>query len=298
MMPGPDRLVLALVTAFIPLGRVAGSPLEVFQFPPDTAVQRILDERVEAGPTVTLVVGLLESDEPIRVLVAGAGDGGAHPLDGTSVFPIGSLSHVLTGTLLAEMARRGEVSPSDPVELYLPARTAMRSRSGRAVSLADLATHRSGLPSVPGVGLLGRILASCIDMTWAEAVQTLVLAPLGMARTGLGPDGEVFSTADDLLLFLSANLAEPRNGLQHAMRTAHHPRARLDLERTIGLTWKIHAAGGRRTIWHEGVAAGHRSFIGFDPDRGVGVVVLAKSGTSVEDLGFHLLRPPIVLDLP
>jgi CubicO group peptidase (beta-lactamase class C family) len=56
---------------------------------------------------------------------------------------------VFTGTLLADMVARGEVSLGYPVVEYLPKGVTMPARAGREITLADLSTHPSGLPNLP-----------------------------------------------------------------------------------------------------------------------------------------------------
>jgi D-alanyl-D-alanine-carboxypeptidase/D-alanyl-D-alanine-endopeptidase len=65
------------------------------------------------------------------------------------VFEIGSITKVFTGVLLADMANRGEVRPDDPASKYLPPTAKMPSRYGHVITLAHLASHRSGLPRMP-----------------------------------------------------------------------------------------------------------------------------------------------------
>lgn len=60
-------------------------------------------------------------------------------------FEIGSITKGLTGLLFADMVARGEVAPTTTVGALLPVRGPLAS-----VTLERLATHRSGLPSVPG----------------------------------------------------------------------------------------------------------------------------------------------------
>lgn len=67
------------------------------------------------------------------------GFGGAGP---RTIFEIGSLTKVFTALLLADMAERGEVRLSESAARYLPGGTG-------PVTLADLATHTSGLPRLP-----------------------------------------------------------------------------------------------------------------------------------------------------
>ncbi len=71
---------------------------------------------------------------------AAGGFGGAGP---RTIFQIGSVTKVFTALLLADMAERGEVHLSDPAASYLP------GPAGDGPTLADLATHTSGLPRLP-----------------------------------------------------------------------------------------------------------------------------------------------------
>jgi CubicO group peptidase (beta-lactamase class C family) len=66
-----------------------------------------------------------------------------------TILEIGSVSKALTGTLLAEMAARGEVALEDPVRRYLPDSVQVPARAGREITLLDLASHTSGLPRLP-----------------------------------------------------------------------------------------------------------------------------------------------------
>ncbi|MEV0115834.1 serine hydrolase domain-containing protein [Streptomyces sp. NPDC050844] len=63
-------------------------------------------------------------------------------------FEIGSLTKTFTALLLAEMAARGEVAYDDPITRFLP-RTATPHLRGAPITLIHLATHTSGLPSLP-----------------------------------------------------------------------------------------------------------------------------------------------------
>jgi serine-type D-Ala-D-Ala carboxypeptidase/endopeptidase len=112
-------------------------------------IQRLLATRVDTERrNVGIVVGIVSPSER-RVVSYGraslAGDAG---LDGDTVFEIGSVTKVLTATLLADMVRRGEVRLTDSVFDYLPP-SIEHARDGRTISLVDLATHTSGLPLWP-----------------------------------------------------------------------------------------------------------------------------------------------------
>jgi len=151
--------------------------------------------------------------------VAVGGFGGAGP---ESVFQIGSVTKVVTGLLLADMADRGQVLLSDPATKYLPG-----AAPGRA-TLADLATHTSGLPRLPpglrryallrpgdpyawypagalvragrrslataaggqpylysnyGFGLLGYLLGQAEGVPYMKLAEQRICGPLGMSAT-------------------------------------------------------------------------------------------------------------------
>jgi len=65
-----------------------------------------------------------------------------------SIYQIGSISKTFTGLLLAQMVTQGKVRLSEPVRELLPAGI-VRKPSGMEITLLDLATHHSGLPSMP-----------------------------------------------------------------------------------------------------------------------------------------------------
>lgn len=118
-------------------------------FPPDEAVREFVRPYIEKGQAKGIVVGLIEPDGSRRVLTFGEAGEGARPLAASSVFEIGSITKTFTGTVLADMVRRGEVKLDDPVAKYLPDGVRVPSRNGRQITLLDLATHRSGLPRMP-----------------------------------------------------------------------------------------------------------------------------------------------------
>jgi serine-type D-Ala-D-Ala carboxypeptidase/endopeptidase len=172
-----------------------------------------------------------------------------------------------------------------------------------------------------GVGVLGAILANKTGKSYEALVSERVLKPLNMTMTGVtlsppmsqalakGHDeagvvtanwdlpamagaGALRSNMTDMLKFLDANVGPPKNALERAMREAQKVRAPAGPGMQIGLNW-IHSksAGGVEYVWHNGGTGGYRTFIGFDPKRNVGVVVLSNRSISADDIGVHLLDP-------
>lgn len=101
--------------------------------------------RVGARGHRAVVAGLVRAGE--RVCRGWSAASGKEP-DGSALFEIGSITKAFTGVLLAEMVLRGEVALADPLSRHLPGlRPAWRYREP---TFLELATHRSGLPNVPG----------------------------------------------------------------------------------------------------------------------------------------------------
>ena len=112
-------------------------------------IQTRLDERIAAGNGVGLVAASLEPDGIVVIAAAGKPGPDAPPLDGDSVFEIGSITKVFTSVLLADMVERGDVTLDAPVQRFMPAQVRIPRRNGREITLVDLATHTSGLPRLP-----------------------------------------------------------------------------------------------------------------------------------------------------
>ena len=175
-----------------------------------------------------------------------------------------------------------------------------------------------------GMGLLGHALALHAGKSYGELVGERILRPLGMSMTSiqltppmeehlatghnargfptknwriptLAGAGALRSNVMDMLAFAEANLAEGEGGLSVAMRESHRPRAEAVPGMSVGLGWHIRHVGESRIVWHNGGTGGYRTFLGFDPDQGVAVVVLTNSGQGADDIGFHLLNPELPL---
>lgn len=116
----------------------------------DSEVRSILAERIDKRhPVVGIVVGVLEPSGRRIVTYGSAARDDKRPLNGDTVFEIGSVSKVFTSLVLADMVRKSEVALTDPAAKYLPASVKMRERGGQQITLRDLATQTSGLPRLP-----------------------------------------------------------------------------------------------------------------------------------------------------
>ena len=71
------------------------------------------------------------------------------PYDEHTAFEIGSVSKPMIAALLAEFIASGEFTLDDPLAKLLPAGTSVPSFNGHEITIRDIVTHTSGLPSFP-----------------------------------------------------------------------------------------------------------------------------------------------------
>jgi CubicO group peptidase (beta-lactamase class C family) len=181
-----------------------------------------------------------------------------------------------------------------------------------------------------GAGLLGHLLARRAGTDYESLIAIRVTQPLGMSATAIAPSpsmeqrmatghnaslapvdphriplhtlagaGALRSSANDMLTFLEAFLGYRESPLAPAMKTMLEVRRPANQSK-IGLGWLISSTGGREIAWHNGGTTGFRSFVGCDPERRIGVVVLSNAATpaGVDDIGLHLLNPNLPLAHP
>jgi D-alanyl-D-alanine-carboxypeptidase/D-alanyl-D-alanine-endopeptidase len=120
------------------------------QAPGDAEIREILADRIDVKhQTVGIVVGIIDANGRRYISHRTFDAKDPKPVGNDTVFEIGSVTKVFTSTLLADMVRKGEVKLEDPVAKYLPKEAKLPERGGKQVTLLDLATHSSSLPSLP-----------------------------------------------------------------------------------------------------------------------------------------------------
>ena len=202
----------------------------------------------------------------------------------------------------------------------------------RADLFAFLDSHRTRreagtfhLYSNYGAALLGELLARRANADFETTLRDRVLQPLGMVRTGLKltPElraahalghtaagrpiplgdtrgmagaGSLRTTANDMIRFLQANLGLRKSSLEAAMRTTHETRADRQLpDLPMGLGWFHVTVLGERLVVHGGATDGFTAYVGLDPKRNRGVVILSNSDHDVQNIAIHLLVPSVPL---
>ena len=153
----------------------------------------------EAGSTKVWETGELEIGTGRRVTT-------------DAVFPVGSITKCFTATVAMMLVDDGDVDPDGPVTAHVPE----VGEPGDALTLRQLLSHTSGLADMPGLDgtgsptlrryaasqvcesnvvlppgggfsystlgytLAGRIIESVTGMPWTDAVESLLLRPLGI----------------------------------------------------------------------------------------------------------------------
>jgi len=116
----------------------------------DDTIHNILRRRVDVEKrTVGMAVCLVTPEHKRFVTFGRERLSDNRPVTSETVFEIGSITKVFTALLLADMVRRDEVGLDDPVSRHLPSDFKVPLLDGRQITLADLATHTSGLPRWP-----------------------------------------------------------------------------------------------------------------------------------------------------
>jgi serine-type D-Ala-D-Ala carboxypeptidase/endopeptidase len=169
-----------------------------------------------------------------------------------------------------------------------------------------------------GMGLLGHILSLRTGVSFDQLVKDRILNVLAMDSTGMRMDasgisvpeniksrfakghiagkevnleyipetiqsaGAMYSTTDDLLKYLSANIGLIQTGIKDAIQETHLIRHsfgdssdhKLLTKDYIGLGWTVTTDFGKEVIWHTGSIDGYTSLIGFNPTTQIGLVIL------------------------
>jgi D-alanyl-D-alanine-carboxypeptidase/D-alanyl-D-alanine-endopeptidase len=261
---------LTAILAFLLL-----SPFVLSAAPDRAAIDELVKPFLKDKPYLALVVGITR---PEGHQVFGYGQ---VPLEDkqqvpnkATIFEIGSITKIFTGTLLADQVLCGTVRLDDPVQRYLPDTLAVPRRDDRSISLLHLATHTSSLPRVPSslglVALLSKDPANAYG-AYDEARLRQTLADLKLPRPigsrfeysnlGVGLLGHALAHAakaksyEDLLIKRLADplgLADTRLRLSEEQNKRFAPAHNQDGKRTSPWTFAcLEACGGLRSTAHD-----------------------------------------------
>ncbi|NGX56597.1 MAG: D-alanyl-D-alanine-carboxypeptidase/endopeptidase AmpH [Candidatus Anoxychlamydiales bacterium] len=104
-------------------------------------------------------------------------------------------------------------------------------------------------------------------------------------------NGALKSSAKDLARFIEANLGYYKSDLFDVLQTALIDRCPQDLPYLdVGLEWNIAYKYNPEIIYHGGIVGGQQVFVGFCPQREIGVVIVSNSSANISDIGKHVLN--------
>src|SRR5215471_11833244 len=136
-----------ILSSFLTL--VLALPAAAAKWPDENSVNQKLEKVVDTDKKAPGMVIAFIDETGTKILAHGKRQRDGADVDGDTVFEIGSITKVFTSLLLADMVQRGEVKLDDPISKFLPPSVKVPTRNGREITLADLATHTSGLPRLP-----------------------------------------------------------------------------------------------------------------------------------------------------
>ncbi len=167
------------------------------------------------------------------------------------------------------------------------------------------------------VGLLGNILETVNAETYAQMVRDIICKPLNIFNTDqninplaaprfvqvydkngqpvtgwdfdvLAACGALRSTLNDMLIYAKANMHPGTDELSKAFMLTQKVTFNKDVK--VGLAWHIITVDGVEYTFHNGGTNGSSSFVAFNADKNIAVVILSNAAESTDGLGTGILR--------
>jgi CubicO group peptidase (beta-lactamase class C family) len=272
-----------------------------------------IQEEMKASNVPGLSIAVVKNEEVIYAGgfgVTNAEEGGTRVTPDT-LFRVGSISNLITGTLIMRLVEQGNIDLDTPVQRYVPWFTLSDPDAAKTVTMRMLLTHTAGfvntasymgsrdpeglrsyvrdviskekLYSKPGelfnyncasFDIAGLVAEEVTGKHFADLVQKLVLEPLGMNRTTYDP-----------LVAMTYPLALPHKAAEdgslqvlHQMpeHAAHYPSFYLmtsanDLIRFAQMHLNAGMFDGRQVLRPESVQEMHRMQVKLQSTTGYGV---------------------------
>lgn len=158
--------------------------------------RQTIEQGVANGAFPVLAVGMIDGDDQKTVFF------GKTSASNDSAFEIGAISEIVTGLLLAQDAIDGKVRMRDTVRQLLPSEFSFADARVGDITLEELITHRSGLPTVPA-----NLFPGDADDPYADYSEADLLRLIGNAHLAEPDHKTNYSTLDaGLLAMLLARL--------------------------------------------------------------------------------------------
>jgi CubicO group peptidase (beta-lactamase class C family) len=111
-------------------------------------IQALLQEYVDNNNAVGASIGLIDHGTITTFSYGKKSIDKDEAVSENTIFEIGSITKVFTTLALMDMVTKGSFQLDDPIELHLPG-VKVPEMDGKKITLRHLATHHSGLPSMP-----------------------------------------------------------------------------------------------------------------------------------------------------
>jgi CubicO group peptidase (beta-lactamase class C family) len=168
-----------------------------------------------------------------------------------------------------------------------------------------------------GLSLLGIILERVSGKPYAQMLAEIITKPLAMSSTlthlppalqprfatvyneagsqtpawqlnAFTPAGALRSTVTDMLAYAKANMSNDGSKLTKAFALTHQVTFTKDVK--IGLAWHVITVNGIPYCFHDGGTGGSSSFLAFNAEKNIAVVVLSNCAESTATLGAGILK--------
>jgi CubicO group peptidase (beta-lactamase class C family) len=167
-----------------------------------------------------------------------------------------------------------------------------------------------------GYAILGLAIEHVSGKNYEELIREIIFEPAGMDNSTLDisdtmrynlaypwdmmgqraknwelnahdPAGGVVSNLSDMMNFLLFNLDSDEEYVTKSHRADFPTGSNNGM---VGYGWHSFDVAGKKLIWHNGGTGGYRTFIGFIPEIDAGVVVMASSAISVDQMAIDILK--------
>src|SRR3954451_24610046 len=123
------RMIRAVALVTATLAMAPSTRAQTSSVSSDAEIRKILVDRIDAQKqSVGIVVGVIEPSGRRVVAYGKLAKDDPRPLNGDTVYEIGSITKVFTALLLTDAVERGEVALTDPVAKFLPTKVKVPER--------------------------------------------------------------------------------------------------------------------------------------------------------------------------
>lgn len=165
-----------------------------------------------------------------------------------------------------------------------------------------------------GFVLAGHVAVNLEKESYNKLLEENLTGPIGMSRTGMicqSPDERcavaydnknqpetqkpvgLWTCVEDMLRFIEANLGVLKmpTTLEQAIALTHEELFKVDNDHAVGMGWEEWHHGDSLLLSKDGLDSGFSSWVGFEPHRKCGVVVLRNGGKKPDpvELGKKLM---------